>query len=1101
MSGDETVVASIVGYLRMNDSDWSRTVDRAKAKARELSTVNPNIAIRTNAELAIAQLRAVKAAETDLAQNSRLVVRATKDIESAQTSATKAAERLTAAQRVLTALDARGGGTQKQQESTLKRVYAAEAAVLAVAEKLADAQGRAAEATQGVEIAQVRVNARMVEARRLAAEAPKLAIRTNAAQFLADTAKMRADVLSMSVAFERAKDDAERSLADLDTAMNQSGHSILKTWNTVKDALRGAPGGASGAASSGPGAIFYGIAAGAALAGPAVGSATAALAGFAGMAGTAFAVYKGFQQEIKDGTPIGLQLQGALSGIGGELTHLEEIAANSASGGVLAMLDKLHAAIPGLEPEIAGLAAHLGQALNIATPGVISIAKQLGPILNDVGIDAEHLAQDFTNFTNSAQFHQFLDYARQELPIVAGDLKDMGAAAVHIATDLQPLGDELLRMADAGAKVADVVAKVPHAGDAIKSLLPQFGLLDLLGHKTKQTAQSQADQAKAAAEQAQAAFQQSIAQNQANVALSTGYQQALAFATANDAATQAIQRQADASAAATQQMKLQNDAAGLLTAALDKLNGGNQSAAQAENQFEQDLVNMAKHVHGADAALSGMSSSAVKNRGDLITLATGASQAAEAYGKMTDANGHLIHGSEASRQKLISLRKQLIDNAVGWGENKAQVTALVDSILKIPPKATTHGVLDTTGAEDRVAAYKAKLASLAGMTPVTTVRARIDGALASIRSVVEYAAGQTAVIHVVTSTRTGATSGGRQVFADGGRVGGSGGPRSDNQLILASPGEEIIQNGPAQKYAALIHAIRSDAVPGYADGGTVGGGGGLVSITPTKASAAAAKSKAAKKAKAAKQVVVPITVTAGGGQAYGIASYIKGQIGAARQATRELSAAVNDAFQLKGIQAKLAAARTDLAAARTDAANLRTSVVGSLQGSVTPSAYGDVGDLTSVYQNKAATAGQFAAELTKLSRAGLTKSLLAQYAAAGPSAGLDALAAASPTQISQLNKSYAGYVAASGTAGSVAAQDVYGARIAADQRAVATYTAQSARTEQAMLRALAALGQLLNRPAKVVANGKEFAHLVIESNEFQGVFDDLAHTLVLGRKP
>lgn len=1048
MSGDETVVASIVGYLRMDDTDWSRTIDRAKAKARELAGINPTITVKVDDAAAEAKLSLLQKAKTALSQG-RAEIKVDADTAAARAQLgqldSSVGQSSSALSRYRAALSSGSGESDKAMRA---------AAALANAHRsLQNSAESVAAAEQRVAVAQER-------------------IRASGAGTVEDYRRLDAAQRSLNSALRGSESAYDRvRLAS-------------KRFNDEAGALPTAAGGSS------PQAMLIGIAAAALLVGPAVGAGTAALSGFVGAAGTAFAVYKGFQQEIKDGTPIGLQLQGALSGVGGELTHLEEIAANSASGGVLAMLDKLHAAIPGLEPEIASLAAHLGRALNIATPGVISIAKQLGPILNDTGVDAEHLAQGFTNFANSPQFHQFLDYARRELPIVASDLKDFATTGVEAAVALQPLGDELLRDADALAKVANFVGRFRGEGDALKTvLLPGVQILDLFGHKAKQAAQSQQDQAAAALEE-------SVAQNQANVALSNGYDKAVAFATAYDTATQAIHREKDQLAASTQQMKLQDDAAGLLTAALDKLNGGNQSAAQAQNQFDQDLVNMAKHVHGADAALGGMSSSAVKNRGDLITLATGASQAAEAYGKMTDANGHLIHGSEDSRQKLISLRKQLIDNAAGWGEDKAQVTALVDSILNIPPKATTHGVLETTEAEDRLAAYKAKLASLAGMAPVTTVHARVDGALASIRSVVEYAANHPAVIHVTTMTSSGAVTGGRQV-ATGGYISGPGSGTSDSIPARLSNGEFVVKASATARHRAFLEQLNN----GYAAGGLVTGysDGGIVSLTPTRASTAAAKSKAAKKAKAAKAVVVPLTITAGGGQAYGLASYIKGQIGSARQATRELSAAVNDAFQLKGIQAKLAAAKAGLANLQTARTDLRGMATGALQG-VDPSQYGDAADLASVYQNKSVVAGQFAAEVRKLSAEHLTGSLLAQLAGKGPSAGLDALAAAGPGQIAQLNKAYAGYIGSTSTAGSVAANTVYNPGIAADQRAVSTYTAQSARAEAAMIRAVATVGQLLNRPVKVMIGNKEVAHAVIESSEFQGVFDDLARTISYSRK-
>lgn len=50
---------------------------------------------------------------------------------------------------------------------------------------------------------------------------------------------------------------------------------------------------------------------------------------------------------------------------------------------------------------------------------------------------------------------------------------------------------------------------------------------------------------------------------------------------------------------------------------------------------------------------------------------------------------------------------------------------------------------------------------------------------------------------------------GAKGFATGGRIGGVGGPTSDNQLIRASPGEYIVRNGPAQQYGPLLDAINS----------------------------------------------------------------------------------------------------------------------------------------------------------------------------------------------------------------------------------------------------------------------------------------------------
>lgn len=81
------------------------------------------------------------------------------------------------------------------------------------------------------------------------------------------------------------------------------------------------------------------------------------------------------------------------------------------------------------------------------------------------------------------------------------------------------------------------------------------------------------------------------------------------------------------------------------------------------------------------------------------------------------------------------------------------------------------------------------------------------------------------------SDLNGAVSGtGRMgTFADGGEITGSGGPRSDNQLILASPGEHVLDardvalmGGQAAVYAfrAALNSGRA-TMPRYADGGAV----------------------------------------------------------------------------------------------------------------------------------------------------------------------------------------------------------------------------------------------------------------------------------------
>lgn len=185
------------------------------------------------------------------------------------------------------------------------------------------------------------------------------------------------------------------------------------------------------------------------------------------------------------------------------------------------------------------------------------------------------------------------------------------------------------------------------------------------------------------------------------------------------------QKIAEKAASATLQMQLENDAAGLLKQTLDLLNGEAMSAAQAQNSFDRAMLavgNSTRDAEGkidkAKTTLKGTGEAAVTNRGNLLNLANGAALVAEAFGAQADS-------SEAGRQKLITLRKQIIDNAVAQGMNRDEVTAFIDEVLKIPPKAPpTKAELDIAAAKKRKDELQAYINTLTGKTVVATVITR-----------------------------------------------------------------------------------------------------------------------------------------------------------------------------------------------------------------------------------------------------------------------------------------------------------------------------------------------------------------------------------------
>jgi hypothetical protein len=164
------------------------------------------------------------------------------------------------------------------------------------------------------------------------------------------------------------------------------------------------------------------------------------------------------------------------------------------------------------------------------------------------------------------------------------------------------------------------------------------------------------------------------------------------------AATQAQQGTDQATRTATEAMQLQNDAAGILKQSLDKLNGKSISAADAQNAFDSSLVNMGDHVSATGkkitfttTSISDMSSASVSLRGQLN------GQISQLQG-VVEANGGLANSTGKAREQMVTMRQQIIDNAVAHGVDRDAVTKYVDSILAIP-KTVPPTKLDVDAAE------------------------------------------------------------------------------------------------------------------------------------------------------------------------------------------------------------------------------------------------------------------------------------------------------------------------------------------------------------------------------------------------------------------
>jgi hypothetical protein len=176
---------------------------------------------------------------------------------------------------------------------------------------------------------------------------------------------------------------------------------------------------------------------------------------------------------------------------------------------------------------------------------------------------------------------------------------------------------------------------------------------------------------------------------------------ASAYLDAKDAASKSTQQ----SRKQTLQWQIENNAGQLLAQTLDKLAGKKLSFAQAENQFQSQLVTLAQTLEQGSSALTGLSSDAIQNRSNLLQLVQGAEQTAEAFGNM---KGSALAG----RKELIKLRQQIIDNAVAHGEDRKEVERYVDSVLKIPTRRGTEITLNDAKARAKARDLRNYLNSL-----------------------------------------------------------------------------------------------------------------------------------------------------------------------------------------------------------------------------------------------------------------------------------------------------------------------------------------------------------------------------------------------------
>jgi hypothetical protein len=840
-----------------------------------------------------------------------------------------------------------------------------------------------------------------------------------------------------------------KGLNDLDAAAQKVSKSAGDAGSGLKT-VSGAADGASGSFGKlGPLAGL--VAVGVTLIGPATAAATAGLFETAGAAGVAYLAYKGITNEMQLGTPVGREFKSVLSGLGSEFHTLESAATSGMQGGVLSSLQQVKAFLPTLEPYVIRLSAHLGTALNTTAGGLISGLKTMSPLLDDAGGYAEHLASSFAKFMQSDQFKQFIAYARRELPIVGKDLADIGTAAVGLITDLQPVGDQFLAFFD---KIAQGYQKNKPFFDLIGKALGGVGKA-VNGFAGLPTAQSGVVGAMtphpagpaptvpgvvlddgATVTQAQAAALKVLA---AQYGATTG---------AVNTAEAAMRNAAQATAAQTLQMQMQDDAAGLLKGALDKLNGKTLSAADAQNAFDSSLANFGDHVtatgkkiHFTTTSINDMSSASVDLRGQLNTMVRNLEGVVEA-------NGGFKNSTVGARAEMERMRQKIIDTAVAHGVDRKAATDYVDALLKIPKSIPpTKTDINDAAAKAKLDALKKKLDDLG--IPVTAEvianTSAADAAIARTAAQLRALDGATATTYLNTVTSTNKQNSGSAGtgigHATGGVISGPGSSTSDSIPVRLSNGEFVVNAAATSKHRAMLEAINNGA-QGFAHGGAVG---------------------------SANQ---SLQINAYGGIVDAIVSGITSRSQLAAGAMGKLSKAMTDAFNLNGLNQKLAATKQN-------ALGLRDTISQALMGAVNVATVGagdnnptgyiaGVGNIIGGFNAQTSQNLRFRTLIKSLKHKGLRGSYLQALEQQGLAAlpALEALDKASKGDLKKASASYAAFETSAASAASVGSQAIYGDTITKLTKQQTALT----KDMQAFTRSAAALA---NRPIVLQLNGKD----------------------------
>jgi hypothetical protein len=768
MSGP-TTTGSIDAKLTIDKSAWDRSVAEAKAEARELGALSPTVKVDANVGPAIAKMAELEAIERKLeSQNLRLTA-TEKALNQEQINSTSGALRLATVEKML-------GEAHKGTAGAAEKQAVAEVAQADAADKGTASTNRAVTANNR-RVSGLQVLLGLAPAI-VAAAAPVAgaAVGLGAAFGVMGVSGVLA-IMGIKQAMEVGDSVGNTYAAglsslkgNLDDLAGTSANAMLSTFNrSVSDVNARMPfltdmvGSASAALGTMGNTALRGVLDGLQTMNPLLQAGQAELSQFVTWL-FSFNGTNGFTQFINysvENLPSVMHLIENLVLTAGHILSAFAPLGPVVIGFLTGVTDVLN----GMPlPVLAGLvttATLLGPALRLAfAPGVsaliVSVGEAIGftgvmanlavPVVGVLtaviaGIGVAAASASFGTDQGTASLHDYTQALKDDsLAIgehvqaqVAKELVDSGAAqaALRLGLSLQTVQQAALGNATAIEAVKNVTdeaakgiidwtsggayaseqnkrlsadvdlmrSKVVGASGAINDQLDKQKLLNEMMHPTSAAMTDQAREAQSLAEK----YGTTVA--------------ALQSAQGAEAST------GQTLAETTIKMQLQNDAAGILKGTLDTLNGKALSAAQAQNAFDSSLANMGDHVTAAGkkitfttTSIGDMSAASVALRGQLNGQVANLQQVVEA-------NGGLANSTGKAREQMVTMRQQIIDNAVAHGVDKDAVSAYIDKLMAVPASVPpTKLDVDNAEANAKIAYTKFLLDSLQSKTIFVNVQ-------------------------------------------------------------------------------------------------------------------------------------------------------------------------------------------------------------------------------------------------------------------------------------------------------------------------------------------------------------------------------------------